>query len=183
MGIGKRRDLDQRCQRADVLMTSLPARACLTALAVASSAVLLASCTSDDGETAGTTPSSTPTTSATASAATPGAPEKELSEQAEAALAGFHHGTLVESGVERVSEGIHTEPTLTKGEEYRITIACAGTGSAHLRFAPASTGEKATVPCDSTVVQQRITADKPVRIDIDGQAGAIGMIAWQIVEI
>jgi len=164
-------------------MTSLPVRACLTALAVASSALLLVSCTSDSGDTAGAAPSSTPTTTATSAPKTPGASEKKLIEQAEAALAGFHSGTLVESGVERVSEGIHTEPTLTKGGAYRINIACAGTGSAQLRFTPASTGEKATVPCDSTVVQQRITADKPVRIDIDGRAGATGMIAWQIDKI
>ncbi|WP_245877165.1 hypothetical protein [Streptomyces glaucescens] len=96
-------------------MTSLPVRACLTALAVASSAVLLASCTSESGDTVGATPSSA-TTSATSSTGPPGASEKKLTEQAEAALAGFHHGTPVESGVERVSEGIHTEPTLTKGE-------------------------------------------------------------------
>ncbi|MFD5711538.1 hypothetical protein ACFWHW_14265 [Streptomyces pharetrae] len=164
-------------------MILLSVRACLTALAVASSAVLLASCTSDSGDTVGATPSSTATTSATSSAESPGASEEKLTEQAEAALAGFHNGTLVESGVERVSEGIHTEPTLTKGEAYRISIACAGTGSAQLRFTPASAGEKATVPCDSTVVQQRITPDKPVRIHIDGQAGATGMIAWQIDKI
>jgi hypothetical protein len=34
-----------------------------------------------------------------------------------------------------------------------------------------------------SVLQQRITADKPVRIDIDGNAGATGMIAWQIDKI
>lgn len=162
-------------------MTSLPVRACLTALAVASTAALLASCTSDSGDTAGTTPSSSPTT---ASSPEPrGASEKKLTEQAEAALAGFHNGTLVESGVERVSEGIHTEPTLTKGEAYRINVACVGTGSAQMRFTPASAGQKATVPCDSSVLQQRITADKPVRIDIDGNAGATGMIAWQIDKV
>ena len=163
----------------DFLMTSLTGRACLTVLAVAASAVLVASCTSDGSDTAGPTPSATARSTAEPSDVS----EKKLTEQAEAALAGFHNGTLVESGAERVSEGIHTEPTLSAGEAYRIGIACAGSGSARLRFTPASAGEEATVPCDGSVVQQRITVDRPVRIDIDGDAGATGMIAWQIDKV
>ena len=84
--------------------------------------------------------------------------------------------------MERVSDGIHTGPSLTKGETYRLDLACAGTGSARLRLAPASAGRKATVPCDGTVVQQRITEDGPIRIDVDGGTGATGVIAWQIAE-
>jgi hypothetical protein len=36
------------------------------------------------------------------------------------------------------------------------------------------------VPCDQSVVQQRITVHKPVRIDVDGTTGSTGVIAWRI---
>ncbi|MEV5317083.1 hypothetical protein AB0K92_05285 [Streptomyces sp. NPDC052687] len=159
-------------------MTSSSARARLTAGSVAASAVLLVSCTAGSGDTADASPSPSPT--ATSSAGSPGTSERKLTERVEAALAGFRDGTLVESGVERVSEGIHTEPTLTKGATYRLDLACAGTGSARLRLTPASAGRQATVPCDGTVVQQRIAGDGAIRIDVDGSTGATGMIAWQI---
>lgn len=87
---------------------------------------------------------------------------------------------MVEAGVERVSDGIHTEPLLAKGQTYRLNVVCAGKGSAQLQFTPSNSGDKATVPCDGSVVQQRIRADKSVRIDVNGDAGASGMIAWQI---
>ncbi|MCX5438112.1 MULTISPECIES: hypothetical protein [unclassified Streptomyces] len=45
---------------------------------------------------------------------------------------------------------------------------------------PTNAGTKATVPCDGSVVQQRITADKLVHIDVDGSKGATGVVAWQI---
>jgi hypothetical protein len=49
-----------------------------------------------------------------------------------------------------------------------------------LTFTPASTGTKTKVPCDQSVVQQRIIVHKPVRIDVDGTKGSTGVIAWQI---
>jgi hypothetical protein len=162
-------------------MTSFASRACLTSCAVAASVFLLAACTSDDKDTAGPSPSAPRTT--TSSATPPGASEQKLTKQVEAALEGFHDGTMVESGVERVNEGIHTEPLLTKGSTYRLNLACAGKGSAQLTFTPASAGERTTVPCDGSVVQQRLTADKPIRIDVNGNAGATGMVAWQIDQI
>lgn len=36
------------------------------------------------------------------------------------------------------------------------------------------------VPCDQSVVQQRITAHKPVRVDVDGAKGSTGVLAWRI---
>ncbi|MFC9459128.1 hypothetical protein [Streptomyces sp. NPDC056983] len=87
---------------------------------------------------------------------------------------------LVEAGVERVSDGIHTEPGLSEGKTYRLNLVCAGTGSAQLVFVPANAGAKATVPCDGSVVQQRISPDKLVRINVEGSKGASGVVAWQI---
>ncbi|MFD0034340.1 hypothetical protein ACWGDS_21675 [Streptomyces sp. NPDC055059] len=106
--------------------------------------------------------------------------EKKLTEQAQAALAAVHKGMLVEAGAERVTDGIHTEPGLSEGKTYQLSLVCAGTGSAQLVFLPANAGAKTTVPCDGSVVQQRITADKLVRINVDGSRGATGVVAWQI---
>ncbi|KOG37198.1 hypothetical protein AQJ84_24160 [Streptomyces resistomycificus] len=70
-------------------MTSLTCRDFLTACAVTTSALLLTACTSDSTD-AKTSPSPTPT--ATATAKPTAASEKKLTEQVEAALAGFHNG-------------------------------------------------------------------------------------------
>lgn len=106
--------------------------------------------------------------------------EKELTDQARAALATVHNGRLVEAGAERVTDGIHTEPNLSEGKSYKLALVCVGSGSAQLTFTSASTGTKTKVPCDQSVVQQRITVREPVRIDVDGATGSTGVIAWQI---
>jgi hypothetical protein len=155
-------------------------RAWFAACVVAASALLVTSCTSDSGDgEAANTPSSPPAASASQSAAK--AQEKKLTEQAQAALAAVQGGTMVEAGAERVTDGVHTEPSLSKGRTYKLNLVCVGSGSAHVTFTPASAGSKAEVPCDRSVVQQRITAQElPVRIDVDGAEGSTGVIAWQI---
>ncbi|MFJ7148029.1 hypothetical protein ACIQVT_07495 [Streptomyces sp. NPDC100445] len=141
-------------------------------------AFLLTSCTTSGsgGDKAGASRSPTPSSARTATEHS----EKELGKQARAALAAVRGGTPVESGAERVTDGIHSEPTLSKGKTYRISLACAGKGNARLTFVPADAGSGTTVPCDKSVVQQRITADRPVRVDVDGTRGSTGVIAWQI---
>ncbi|MGW2866532.1 hypothetical protein ACWDD4_42980, partial [Streptomyces sp. NPDC001205] len=119
-------------------MTLSVFRSGFMACVVAASAFLLVSCTSDK-DTAGSSSSSTATTEAP-SVPAPTALEEKLTEQVEAAVESVHEGTMVESGVERVSEGIHTEPVLGKGATYRLNLACAGKGSAQLLFTPASAG-------------------------------------------
>ncbi|MFI9809671.1 hypothetical protein ACIHEJ_35995 [Streptomyces sp. NPDC052301] len=147
---------------------------------MAASALLLASCTSGSGGGAAANPTSSSAT-VSASQATTRAQEKKLTDQAQAALAAVHSGTMVEAGAERVTDGIHTEPTLSQGKTYKLNLVCIGSGNAQLTLTPASTGPKAEVPCDKSVVQQRLTAHKlPVRIDIDGVKGSTGVIAWQI---
>ncbi|WP_345667864.1 hypothetical protein [Streptomyces similanensis] len=141
------------------------------------SAFLLTSCTtSGGGDKAGASRSPVPSSARTATQQ----PEKALREQAQAALAAVRGGTPVEAGAERVTEGIHSEPTLGKGKTYRISLACAGKGNARLTFVPANAGRRTTVPCDTSVIQQRITAEGPVPIDVDGATGSTGVIAWQI---
>lgn len=154
-------------------------RAWFAGSAMAVSALLLTSCTSgsSEGEAANKT-SSPPTVSASQAAAKQ---EKKLTDQAQAALAGFHTGTMIEAGAERVTDGIHTVPTLKQGKSYKLNLVCFGSGNAHLTFTPTNTGSKAEVPCNQSVVEQRITAHKlPVHIDVDGAKGSTGVIAWQI---
>ncbi|MET7981582.1 MULTISPECIES: hypothetical protein [unclassified Streptomyces] len=163
----------------DFVMTYSSPRAYLAACAVAASAFLLASCTSGSGE--GEARSAPPSPSAPIESRTPtGSSEKKLTEQAQAVLAAVHSGTMVEAGVERVNDGIHTEPTLREGRTYRLNLVCTGSGSARLTFVPVSAGKETEVPCDQSVVQQRITMHKRVHIDVDGTKGSTGMIAWQI---
>lgn len=151
----------------------------LAGCAVLVSAFLLTSCTtSGSGEDNAGNSSQSPAPSSTRMATEPS--EKKLTEQAQAALAAVHKGMLVEAGAERVTDGIHTEPGLSEGKTYQLSLVCAGTGSAQLVFLPANAGAKTTVPCDGSVVQQRITADKLVRINVDGSRGATGVVAWQI---
>jgi hypothetical protein len=80
------------------------------------SAFLLTSCTSGSGD-GKAADSSSPVPSVPQK--TTGSPEKKLTEQAQAALAAVHGGTMVEAGAERVTDGIHTEPTLGEGKTYR----------------------------------------------------------------
>ncbi|MFI5799847.1 hypothetical protein [Streptomyces sp. NPDC051677] len=159
-------------------MTYLSSRACLAGCAVAASVILLTSCTSGSGDgKASKTPSSP---ASNGSQAGTGSSEKKLTKQAQAALATVHSGKMVEAGAERVADGIHTEPSLSEGKTYRLNLVCVGSGSAQLTFTPTSTGPKTKVPCDQSVVQQRITVHEPIRVDVDGAKGSTGVIAWQI---
>lgn len=161
------------------MIHSLPRASRVAGYAVVMSAFLLTSCTtSDSGEDAAAPRSTSPAPSTTRTATEPS--EKDLTERAQAAIAAVHSGTLVEAGVERVSDGIHTEPGLSKGKTYRLNLVCVGSGSAQLEFVPAKAGTKASVPCDESVVQQRITGDGLARINVDGAKGSTGVIAWQI---
>ncbi|MGV9454735.1 hypothetical protein [Streptomyces sp. NPDC003635] len=143
------------------------------------STLLLTSCTSaDDGDDTSASRPTPPASSPSRTAAEPS--ERDLTGRAQAAIASVHSGTLVESGVERVTDGVHTEPGLSKGRTYRLNLVCVGSGSAHLEFVPSKAGTETSVPCDEAVVQQRISGDKPVRIHVDGAEGSTGVIAWRI---
>ncbi|MEU1037293.1 hypothetical protein [Streptomyces sp. NPDC005907] len=140
--------------------------------------LLLASCsTGGGGEGAGASvPSSAPRVSRTAA----GASETELGDRARDALAAVASGTFVESGSERVADGIHTEPGLKDGKTYRLSLVCLGTGGSRLTFTPESGPSGGTVPCDQSVVQRRFKGRAPLRIDTEGAVGAAGVIAWRI---
>ncbi|MBA9046344.1 MULTISPECIES: hypothetical protein [Streptomyces] len=85
--------------------------------------------------------------------------DRKLTAQAQSALDAASDGgsSMVESGVERVSDGVHTQPGPTHG----------------------AAGKKA-VPCDGSVVFERLTAESALKVDVRGKPGAAGMIAWRI---
>ncbi|GAA3795798.1 hypothetical protein GCM10022403_032130 [Streptomyces coacervatus] len=87
------------------------------------------------------------------------------------------------SGLERVSDGLHTDAGLSPGTAYRLTVVCAGTGTAAIEFAPAGAAAKKPVSCDGTTVLERFTAKHAQRVDISGEQGATGMIAWRIDKV
>ncbi|MET7601045.1 hypothetical protein [Streptomyces avermitilis] len=136
----------------------------------------LTACTSDKDPS----PDRSATASAHPSAET--SADKKLTAQAETALdAVTEQGkSMVESGVERVSDGIHTRPDLSAGHPYKLTVVCAGKGNAEIAFTPVKAAAKKAVPCDRSVVFERFTGSKGLRIDIQGDAQASGMIAWRI---
>lgn len=147
------------------------------ALGLAVGSVLcLTACTSEE-----TPAPDHPAAASSASRPTPGA-EKKLTAQARSALdAVTEQGTsMVESGVERISDGIYTRPDLSAGRTYKLTMVCAGKGAAEIVFAPRKAVARKTVPCDRSVVFERFTGMKALRIDVQRDSRATGMIAWRI---
>ncbi|MER6327937.1 hypothetical protein ABT298_01185 [Streptomyces sp. NPDC001034] len=108
--------------------------------------------------------------------------EKKLTDQAQSALDAVtdHGSSMVESGVERVPDGVHTRPGPAHGTAYELTVVCAGKGTAEIVVAPSGAGRKKAVPCDGSAVVERLAATGPLKVDIQGEPGAAGMIAWRI---
>ena len=109
--------------------------------------------------------------------------EKKLGAEARSALQATATGSMVASGLERVSDGLHTDPGLSAGTAYRLTVVCAGTGTAAIEFAPAGAAARKPFSCDGTTVLERFTAKHAQHVDINGGRGATGMIAWRIERV
>lgn len=154
-------------QRRNLHQQQYATTAALLAYALATPLLLLTACTSPHTPDS-TTPNSTtpgPTSPALPGQSAEARTERKLTAQVESALKAFSDegSSMAESGVERVSDGIHTQPTLTPGASYA---------------AP-----KSPVPCDGSAVVERLTAPKaqePLRLDVRAKPGATGMLAWQI---
>ncbi|WPW32229.1 hypothetical protein P6B95_35835 [Streptomyces atratus] len=87
---------------------------------------------------------------------------------------------FVEAGLERVSDGLHSEPELMRGRSYKLAVACAGKGKITLSIALKNTVRR-TVNCDGVPLRQFLTASAArVRIDAEGIPGATGMVAWRL---
>ncbi|MER5875052.1 hypothetical protein ABT119_03905 [Streptomyces sp. NPDC001910] len=143
-------------------------------------AICLTGCTTDQGSE----PEHTVTTDATHRSAEP-QPETRLTAQAQEALDAVTKadGSMVESGAERVSDGVHTQPDLADGTPYKLTVVCAGEGAAEIAFTPHDAGSTKSVPCDGSVVFERFTGQNSMRLDVQGKPSATGMIVWRINKV
>lgn len=148
--------------------------------------LLLTACTPNQATNTG---NPAPTSRTTAPQSSSQQTEMKLTAQVESALNALadEGSPMVESGVERVSDGIHSRPTLTPGTTYKLTVVCAGSGTAEIEFTPAAVGPKRSVPCDGSAVSERLKAPKELkpqqeslRLDVRGRPGATGMMAWRI---
>ncbi|MET9929614.1 MULTISPECIES: hypothetical protein [unclassified Streptomyces] len=88
---------------------------------------------------------------------------------------------FVESGVERVREGLHHRSSLVKGEAYEVSVVCVGTGSVRVVV---DRGDPQVVPCDGVSVRRGVeSAPEELPLDVTAEAGATGMVAWQVVSV
>jgi hypothetical protein len=86
-------------------------------------------------------------------------------------------------GPESLADGIHTDSPLTRGKSYQLGVACAGQGKAKLPVHVEGEPVVRSFDCDGTAVHQRITkAPSRLRVDVDGEPGSSGMVAWRISE-
>ncbi|MER7921453.1 MULTISPECIES: hypothetical protein [unclassified Streptomyces] len=140
-------------------------------------AILLTACTSNDAPA--------PTPAATHRGGDGARAEKKLTDQARSALDAVtdQGGSMVESGVERIADGVHTRPGLAHGAAYKLAVVCAGKGAAELVVVPSGAGGKKAVPCDGSVVFERLTAASALKVDVRGEPGAAGMVAWRINKV
>ncbi|GAA0640484.1 hypothetical protein GCM10009535_16900 [Streptomyces thermocarboxydovorans] len=112
---------------------------------------------------------------------------KTLQKKAERALGieedGADSDLFVESGFERVNDGIHTRSALSKGESYSLSVVCSGRGTVQVTVTAERSVER-TVTCDGVPVRQRITdAPAEMKIDVDGLPGSSGIAGWRIDEL
>ncbi|MFB9554168.1 hypothetical protein [Streptomyces roseoviridis] len=159
-----------------------PLRRTVTAAAVMALASLLASGCRDT-TTPTTTLSGSATTKPTGTRAPAGDDEEAQGERARAALETVSPDDpeFVESGLERVADGVHHRSALEKGKTYTVSVACVGAGAVKVVIA-----DKAphSVPCDGVPASQRVeNAPAHVPIDVTAASGAMGMVAWQIVSL
>ncbi|WP_345497413.1 hypothetical protein [Streptomyces racemochromogenes] len=89
---------------------------------------------------------------------------------------------FVESGLERVADGVHARSALARGRIYKVSVACVGAGTVELTIG--DEGPPQAVPCDG-VRASRPVQDLPdvLPVDITAAAGATGMVARQITAV
>ncbi|MFJ8662274.1 hypothetical protein [Streptomyces sp. NPDC093795] len=161
-------------------MTALRKR--LTAVPVLAVVSLLAAGCTDDAKPSGA-PSASTTGNPTGTQPPRGESEEDQGKRAKTALETVSPDDpeFLESGLERVRDGVHNLSPLKKGKTYKLSVACVGTGSVKVVIA-----DKApqSVPCDGVPVGQRVeNAPAQLPIAINAAAGATGMVAWQIVSV
>ncbi|MFI7005897.1 hypothetical protein [Streptomyces sp. NPDC050145] len=90
---------------------------------------------------------------------------------------------FVESGLERVRDGIHSRSELDAGKTYQLSIACSGKGRVRVNVSLGGALED-TTPCDGVPLLRTIErAPGTLRIDVDAVSGAGGMVGWSITRV
>ncbi|WP_328628986.1 hypothetical protein OHA88_39015 [Streptomyces sp. NBC_00353] len=162
-----------------------PLRCSLVLCASVLSVALATGCTSDSGGPNGPSARETsPGQQRKHASETSAQDEERLGKQVEEALdteeVGDSDPLFIEAGLERVSDGFHTEPELARGRSYRLSVACAGKGKIVLSIALKARVRR-TMDCDGVPLQLRITASTArVTIDTERMPGATGMVAWRM---
>ncbi|MEU8619779.1 hypothetical protein [Streptomyces sp. NPDC048623] len=161
---------------------TLPHKSMAVAGALALASFLATGCSSES-----TTPPSAPSPSATGKpTATPspsGEDEKAQGSRAKAVLETISPDDpkFVESGLERVPDGVHTRSSLKKGKAYKVSVACVGTGTVNLVI---DGKPSQSISCDGTSASQRVqNSPTELPIDITATPGATGMVAWQVTAV
>ncbi len=164
-----------------------PLRRCLVLCASLLSVALAAGCTSESGEPNGpSAPESSSGQQRKQPSETSAHAEERLGKQVEEALGTEEVGDdplFVEAGLERVSDGFHTVPELTRGRSYTLAVACAGKGKIILSMALKNPVRR-TVVCDGVPLRRRLTASAAkMKIDTEAMPGATGMVAWRMDKV
>ncbi|MEU2266611.1 hypothetical protein ABZ568_09275 [Streptomyces olindensis] len=145
------------------------------------SAALVVGCSGDHEGRGAKDPKPSTTPSATSDQTE--ALEKKVEEALGIADVDDTNGQFVESGLERVSDGIHARSALTNGKSYTLAVVCAGVGKVRLAVT-AKRPVRQTVECNSVPVRQRITnAPDQLVTDVEGLEGSTGVIGWRIDEL
>ncbi|MDX3076237.1 hypothetical protein PV364_28315 [Streptomyces sp. MI02-7b] len=155
----------------------------LRGLGLGTSVLLLAGCTSDSGAAA--EPPATKPKQESRAAGSAVDEERYSKQVAEVLGTGIAQldDSFVESGSERVSDGIHTYSTLSPGGSYAVVVVCAGKGKVDLSLG-SRPPVRQTLPCDGAPVTHRIEhAPGTLQIDATGVPGSAGMVAWRISTI
>ncbi|CAM5541309.1 hypothetical protein [Streptomyces narbonensis] len=114
-----------------------------------------------------------------------GESEEAQGKRAKAALGQRSLGELepdfVESGLERVQDGVHNLSPVKKGKAYKLSVACVGKGTVKVAVAD---GDPEPVPCDGVRATRNVeNAPAHLPIDVEATPGATGMVAWQLTSI
>lgn len=159
----------------------------LTVGAALVSSLLLVGCSSAHDEHASSRATqTTPSPSASSTAPSQQAAEQRLIAQAQGVLdttAAAEKGKFVASGTERVHDGLHTQLGLSKGIEYRVAVACVGSGDVEVSFDPAEGTKSKTIPCDRSMEMVRFPGSPDLLLEVSGKANATGAIAWRVSKV
>ncbi|MCX5226654.1 hypothetical protein ABZY16_08740 [Streptomyces sp. NPDC006553] len=133
-------------------------------------------CTGQGAAAPTSAPTSTPPAGGTAAAAAHEKRVKDVLDRVSPDAPEF-----IESGTERVEDGVHHRSRLTKGSAYQLAVVCAGEGA----VVPVVGGEDIpAVPCDGVPVTHRIaSAPAELPLAVTGRAGASGTVGWRIVAV